>query len=282
MFVGIYVSWLMKPVHMSRIPRKIRSIKKDKLILIIFPEGMLIRKLSRDRSLRDMNLQNLLDQFMGSSNQTSASVNGTPGIGGTLSKLTSNVPGGLASGAAAGGIMALLIGNKSARKFAGKAATYGGAAMLGGLAFKAYENWRQNSNPQADTPQTADESAFLESSPAFELTLVKSMIAAARADGHIDATEQQNIFKAVERMGLSTEMKAAVFELLSQPIPIDELASGVDGLEQKSEVYLASCLAIDPDRPAERTYLNQLASVLQLPQDLALQLQTQAQQAIAA
>ena len=108
------------------------------------------------------------------------------------------------------------------------------------------------------------------------------MIAAAKADGHIDATEQQNIFKAVERMGLSTEMKATIFELLSQQIPIVELARGIDSLEQKSEVYLASCLVIDPDLPAEQTYLRQLASALQLPQELALQLQWQAQQAIAA
>jgi uncharacterized membrane protein YebE (DUF533 family) len=228
-----------------------------------------------------MSLENLLDQFMGSSNQASASGNSPPGTASTFSKLTNNIPAGLAGGAAAGSIMALLVGNKSARKFAGKAATYGGAAMLGGLAFKAYENWRQNSNQQATTRQPAPESAFLEISPAFELTLMKSMIAAARADGHIDATEQQNIFKAVERMGLSTEMKAKVFELLSQPIPVDELASGMDSLEQKSEVYLASCLVIDPDLPAERAYLSQLASVLQLPQELALQLQRQAQQAIA-
>ena len=229
-----------------------------------------------------MGLQSLLDQFMGSSDQASASGNSTPGIGGTLGKLTSNTPAGLASGAAAGGIMALLIGNKSARNFAGKAVTYGGAAMLGGLAFKAYENWRQNSSRQAAAQHTTSESAFFESSPAFELTLMKSMIAAAKADGHIDATEQQNIFKAVERMGLSTEMKATIFELLSQPIPVDELARGIDSLEKKSEVYLASCLVIDPDLPAERTYLSQLASVLGLPQELALQLQRQAQQAIAA
>ena len=96
-----------------------------------------------------MSLQNLLDQFMGSSSPDTSSGNSAPGIAGTLSKFTSNVPGGLAGGAAAGGIMALLMGNKSARKFVGKAATYGGAAMLGGLAFKAYENWQQNSNRQA-------------------------------------------------------------------------------------------------------------------------------------
>jgi uncharacterized membrane protein YebE (DUF533 family) len=219
---------------------------------------------------------------MGSTHQASASGNSTPDIGGALSKITSNIPAGLAGGAAAGGILALLMGNKSARKFAGKAASYGGAAMLGGLAFKAYENWRQSGSRQAATQHAANESAFLESSPEFELTVIKSMIAAARADGHIDANEQQNIFKAVERMGLSTEMKATIFDLLSQPIPVDELARGIDSLEQKSEVYLASCLVIDPDLQAERAYLSQLASVLKLPQELAIQLQRQAQQAIAA
>jgi uncharacterized membrane protein YebE (DUF533 family) len=101
------------------------------------------------------------------------------------------------------------------------------------LAFKAYENCQQNSNRQAGVQHTTNENVFLDISPAFELTLIKAMIAAAKADGHIDVTEQQNIFKAVERMGLSTEMKATIFELLSQQIPIDELARGVDSLEQK-------------------------------------------------
>jgi len=34
----------------------------------------------------------------------------------------------------------LLLGNKSAREIAGKAASYGGAAVLGGLAYKAFQN----------------------------------------------------------------------------------------------------------------------------------------------
>ena len=91
-----------------------------------------------------MNIQNLLNQFIGSSNATLSSNHETQGTGDTLSKLSGSIPGGLAGGAAAGGIMALLVGNKSARKFAGKAATYGGAAVLGGLAYKAFQSWQQN------------------------------------------------------------------------------------------------------------------------------------------
>ena len=51
-------------------------------------------------------------------------------------------------------------------------------------------------------------------------------------------------------------------------------------MEQKSEVYLASCLAIDLDHQSEHNYLNKLAGALGLPLDLADQIKTQAKQAL--
>jgi uncharacterized membrane protein YebE (DUF533 family) len=181
--------------------------------------------------------------------------------------------------------MTLLVGNKSARKFAGKAATYGGAAVLGGLAYKAFQNWQQNGNSQAGAAAGSansaipDRDAFAidgELPPAFELTLIKAMIAAAKADGHVDAVEQQRIFKAVEQMDLSVETKGRVFDLLRQQISVEELAGGADSMEQKSELYLASCLAIDPDSPSEQAHLERLAAALQLPDGLTDELHRQA------
>jgi uncharacterized membrane protein YebE (DUF533 family) len=116
--------------------------------------------------------------------------------------------------------------------------------------------------------------------PAFEMTLIKAMIAAAKADGHIDADEQQRIFKAVDGMSLSNEMKGIVFDLLQQPTSVEALVTGIDRVEQKSELYLASCLAINPDHPSEKAHLDHLAAALQLPQGLAQELQSQAQRAI--
>jgi uncharacterized membrane protein YebE (DUF533 family) len=237
-----------------------------------------------------MNLQNLLNQFIGSGNQDPAAGNNAQGISDTLGKLTSNIPGGLAGGAAAGGIMALLVGNKSARKFAGKAATYGGAALLGGLAYRAFSNWQQNNagQPSVTTginkPALEDEHAFTATateSSDFQLQLIKAMIAAAKADGEIDMTEQQRIFDAVEQMDMSSEEKGIVFDLLRQPIPMIELVEGADTIEQKTEIYLASCLVINSDHPAELAHLNRLAQTLQLPEDLAHQLQLEASQAMA-
>lgn len=242
-----------------------------------------------------MSLNNLLNQFMGSAAAPSAQAqnqgNGG-GIGQTLSNVASQIPGGLAGGAAAGGVVALLMGNKSARKFAGKAATYGGAALLGGMAFKAYQNWQGgNQNAATATPaqQPVDPSGFHQQALSQqadqtvnpELVLVKAMIAAARADGHIDAEEQKRIFEAVEKTSLSAAEKGLIFDYLQKDIPIFEITTGVSGIELKAEIYLASCLVITPDHPAERAHLDNLAMALQLPEGLAQQLEQQAQEAFA-
>lgn len=234
-----------------------------------------------------MSLNSLLDQFLGSSSNamqsaSQAASDATRGFG----DMTSKIPGGLVGGAAAGGIVALLAGNKSARKFAGKAATYGGAALLGGLAYKAFQNWQQQA--PADNPATTARSAedFHQQALAdkgsglpFELTLIRAMIAAARADGHIDAEEQAKIFSAVDRMQLSSDHKALVFDSLQQDIAVQQLAADARSLEQKSELFLASCVAINPDHPSEKAHLDALAQALQLPPDLRQHLEQQASKA---
>ena len=237
-----------------------------------------------------MNIQNLFNQIIGAGDNASSAGNAAQGIGDTLSRLGDKLPGGLAGGAAAGGIMALLMSSKSARKFAGKAAGYGGAAVLGGLAYKAYSNWQHNKGVHSTAWSGAGETRLEQGEsftpvdaqgPGFQLQLIKSMIAAAKADGHIDASEQQHIFNAVEEMDLPAEVKGMIFDLLQQPITVEELAAGMESIEQKSEIYLVACLVIDPDQPSEQAHLEQLEAALKLPEGLAQQLQWQAQRATA-
>jgi uncharacterized membrane protein YebE (DUF533 family) len=111
---------------------------------------------------------------------------------------------------------------------------------------------------------------------AFELVLVRAMVGAAKADGHIDAAEQKRLFSEVERMGLDSEAKAYVFDLLTKPVDLDAIARCVATPEQGAELYLASRLAIDPDEPAERAYLDALSSRLKLPSELRAHLDKQA------
>jgi uncharacterized membrane protein YebE (DUF533 family) len=234
-------------------------------------------------------IQNLLNQFMGSGTNTTSAQNIAQGMGGSLGNLANKIPVGLAGGAAAGSIMALLVSNKSARKFAGTAAGYGGAAILGGLAYKALKSWQHSSSDQAANDIStryaikAAEDQYISNkalSPNFEMKLIKAMIAAANADGHIDQDEQQRIFQAIDEMDVSMEMKAQVLTLLRQPISLTEIAQGVVDMTQKSELYLVSCLAINADHPSEHRHLDELAQALKLPEGLADQIQQQAQQAL--
>jgi uncharacterized membrane protein YebE (DUF533 family) len=184
-------------------------------------------------------------------------------------------PDAFAGGAVAGGLLGMLLSGGRRRRFGGFGG--GGAAILGLLAMQAYQNYQrqQAGRPPAPAPTATDvdPATLPHAHPAadggpFELVLVRAMIGAAKADGHIDELEQRRLFKEVERLGLDAETKAYVFDLLTHDIDLDSLASAVDRPEQGAELYLAARLAIDPDQPAERSYLDGLAARLRLPAEL--------------
>ncbi len=231
-----------------------------------------------------MDINKLVNQFLGEGSTLPQQAKNM------AQKATSGSFGGFAGGAAAGGVLGLLLGNKKARKMAGNLAGgvvgYGGAAVLGAMAFKAYQNWqgKKAATPltEQDIQQTQqsgqkflpDYSQTNDGQP-FGLLLVKAMIAAANADGHMDATEQQRIFAEVEKLELPPASKATIFEAMAKPPSFVSLASAVNGQEQAAELYLASRLAIDPDQPAEQAYLRALATQLQLPPELVQHLEQQ-------
>lgn len=166
------------------------------------------------------------------------------------------------------------------RKLAVGALGYGGAAALGALALQAYQKYqRQQAGGLGGGEVSPGVAAPLPHSRAsgdggpFELTLVRAMVGAAKADGHIDAAEQRRLCAEVERLGLDAEAKAYVFDLLTTDIDLASLASAVDTPEQGAELYLAARLAIDPDEPAERAYLDALAARLRIPSELRASLE---------
>ena len=91
----------------------------------------------------------LLDQFLGG--QGAPSTGRTGQSTGGLSGLS-----GLGGGALAGGLAALLVGTKTGRKVGKTALTYGGSALVGGLAYKAWRDWQ--SGKQASPAREADTS----------------------------------------------------------------------------------------------------------------------------
>lgn len=208
---------------------------------------------------------------------------GGGGLGGSL--------GGLAGITAAGGLLGTMLGKKSGKRGGGGLLSHGGAAVLGALAHRAWQNWQAGQAPQAAPTVTARDVEAVEprflpgaapaaGGEAFELSLIRAMIGAARADGHIDAGERARIFEQVEKAGLDAEAKAFVFDTLDAPIGVSEVAAAARTPEQAAEIYLVSCLAMDPYEPAERAYLAALAHRLKLPEGLAEHLGRQAEAAI--
>ncbi len=90
------------------------------------------------------------------------------------------------------------------------------------------------------------------------------MIAAAKADGHIDANEQAAIFAEMDKLPLDTDDKAFVMDELRKPLDVDAVARAVGTPEEAASIYTASLLAIDIDNPSERAYLGLLAARLNL------------------
>lgn len=189
--------------------------------------------------------------------------------------------GGFAGGAAAGGLLGMLLGGK-AKRLGGGLLTHGGAAALGALAHHGYQKWQANqanqatgAAPPAYVPPAAPASPAALPAPAedFELSLIRAMIGAAKVDGHIDAQEQARIFEQVEKAGLDAEAKGFVFDALHRPVGLSEIAAAATTPERASQLYLVSRLALDPDQPAERSYLEALAHRLKLPPGLTAELE---------
>jgi uncharacterized membrane protein YebE (DUF533 family) len=251
--------------------------------------------------------KSLLDRFLGPGAAGQLTGQGRPpaqpgqagaagGLGGIVDQarqaLSGGGMGGLAGAAAGGGVIALLLGSKKARKFAGGAVGYGGAAVLGALAHRAWQNWQQGRAPAAAPVATVEEAAkvdqrFLPSAtPAadgkpFELALMRAMVGAARADGHVDGEERARIIGQVERLGFDAEAKAYLFDLVDQPVSVADIAAAAATPEQGAELYLAARLSVDPDHEAERAWLEALAHRLKLEPALAQHLDRQAEGALA-
>ena len=213
----------------------------------------------------------LLDQFLGSQ---------VPGGGGSVRDRAGQI-GQMAKDnpLATGAIAAVLLGTGTGRQLTGSALKLGGLAAIAGLGYQAYKNWQAGQQPQpadASTAATADQQLLpppsgtgfhIEdeaNSADFALILVRAMIAAARADGHIDDAERHAILGKVQLAGLGADAQAFLDHELANPVDLDAIIGAAATESQKVELYTASRIAIDPDSRAERGYLDLLAGRLGL------------------
>ncbi|MFI8481574.1 tellurite resistance TerB family protein [Pseudomonas sp. NPDC078700] len=245
-----------------------------------------------------MNTRGLLDQLLksgqdlmqqkSSGSQGAANNSTSSSSGGGLSDVLGSVlgksggSGGLGSllsgaggGALAAGAMGLLLGNKKARKFGGKALTYGGLAALGVIAYKAYGNWQsQQAGSVQQEPQTIDRLPAPEAE-IHSQGILKALVAAAKADGHVDARERQLIEGELSKLADDQSLQRWLEAELNKPLDPADVARAATTPEMAAEMYIASVLMVDEEHFMERAYLEELARQLKLDPALKQELETQ-------
>lgn len=250
-----------------------------------------------------MNTSDLLEQLLRASQgsagqQGGAAPGGAGGLGG-LGGLLGGLLGGGASGAGAasgglgglggllGGLGGMLGGAGAGGATQGRSSgtNYAALASLGMMAFQAYQAWQRNqaSAPQ-QTPQTVDQLLAGPEIEAHSHAVLRALIGAAKADGHIDAKEQQMIQGEIARHTSEPGLQQWINDEVARPLDAVDIAqsatdpatdSGIDPAIA-AEMYLASAMVVDDQQDAERNYLDELAAALKLDPALQVHLEQQA------
>ena len=192
---------------------------------------------------------------------------GSGGLGGLLS--------GAGGGALAAGAMGLLLGNKKVRKVGGKVAIYGGLAALGVLAYKAYGNYnaQKGTAPQRE-PQTLDRLPPAQAEQHSQ-AILKALVAAAKADGHIDDRERELIEGEFTKLDNDQELQHWLHAELNKPLDPTDVARAASTPEMAAEMYIASVMLVDEENFMEKSYLDELARQLKLEPGLKVELEKQ-------
>ena len=200
-----------------------------------------------------MNFQNLLNQGLDGVQKTAGDKNLLGKIGG---------------GAAAVGLASMLLGKKTRKNLL----KTGSSAALGALAYHAYQSWQQSRNTEAPPAQNAFAPQGTQSEDSGRLIL-KTMIAAAAADGSIDETERSLI---EQESGGSEESQWLLAETRN-PAAAAELAALAGGdTAAAAEAYLAARMVCGELSRKEIVFLSQLADAFRLDPQLVEQLERQA------
>ncbi len=177
-------------------------------------------------------------------------------------------------GALTGGALGLLLGNRKVRKAGGKIALYGGVAAVGLLAYKAYGDYRRQQGDTDVQPQTVDRLPEAEAELHAQ-AILRALVAAAKADGHIDSEERAAIEGEFTRLDSDASLRDWLHAELEKPLDPAEVARAATTPEMASEMYLASLLAADEQSYMERAYLDELARQLKIDDALKARLEQQ-------
>lgn len=196
-----------------------------------------------------------------------------------------------AAGLLSGGIATSLLGG--GKDTVETVAKVGGLALLGTLAYKAFGNYQQQKAAGGNAsvvdavkhsasgmanqasglfsgllggtqPQAATLPVPAQMNPELSLAIIRAMIGAAKADGHMDAAETQKIMGQLESAGVGAQEKALLMQEMANTQDVNSIAAAATTPEEAAQIYLAALLVCDSQCAAEQQYLASLAAALKL------------------
>ena len=193
-----------------------------------------------------------------------------------------------------------LGGRRRPRKPSGLGGLLGGSMSTGtkaklglgllGIAVAAYQHYQGQAStppsplagtgmppPPPGAPAIPPPPPMAAPSPArseHAMLLVRAMVTAADADGLIDAGEREAILGRARAAGLDEESLQALDAEIRAPLTVQQLVVRTPA-ELRDEVYAAALITIHADTDAERVFLDDLATRLELDPARRAQLHTQ-------
>ncbi len=186
---------------------------------------------------------------------------------------------GALGGAAGGALVSAFTNKKSAKKLL-KA---GGLVAVGGLAWQAYQSYRNRQTEQVPelSRQRFENAADSQAGDNAAGLILAAMIAAAHADEHLSEAERKQIWQQAMQLGLSAADLAELDTQMRQPLTAAEVAAAAPDMETGIELYAASVMVIEGNCESGNQYLQQLGQALQLPPGLTAALTEQSRQGAA-
>ncbi len=228
-----------------------------------------------------MNTRGLLDQLLKSGQDLLQNKAGSPqqkGASGGTSALGSLLSG-ASGGALAAGAMGLLLGSKRPVKSGARSRSTVVSPRWACWLIKPTVTGRRSEGDAAATePQTLDRV------PAAQVELhsqaiLKALVAAAKADGHVDERERALIEGEFTRLDSDRELQHWLHAELNKPLDPSDVARAALSPEIAAEMYIASVMMVDEENFMEKAYLDELARQLKLEPGLKAELEKQVRQA---
>jgi uncharacterized membrane protein YebE (DUF533 family) len=213
-----------------------------------------------------------------------------------------------AAGLLTGGVASSLLGGgkmmSGVADTAETVAKVGGLALLGTLAYKAFGNYQQQKAAGADASlvdavktsatgmmgqanslisgllaghqaqnSSLPPAAVAPANVDLSLAIIRAMIGAAKADGHMDSAEMQKIMGQLDEANASSDEKMLIMQEMANTPDVQVIANGASTPQEGAQIYLAALLVCDSQCVREQEYLTILATALKLDSAFTASLQ---------